>query len=210
MRRTVLRAVLFFVVPLVWSCTEPTAPVTDDAGVAGAQDQLGTARLVQFEVGPYDGTATLCAVDMTGFSQETRGRNGVIYTYSQVLVFRINTTNPMIRGWEVLTSNNKAPSQSAGGYYWGEAVLSPDSYGGALVDHFKFPVAQADRISGTYRGAGDLAGVVAEYVLTPAGVGDLPLDACTNDMPYECEAPGCSLLPSGIAGYLMSGQVIRE
>lgn len=210
MRRTVLRAVLCFVVPVAWSCAEPMAPVTDDAGVAGAQDQLGAARLVQFEVGPYVGTATLCAVDMTGFSQDPRGRNGVIYTYNQVLVFRINTTHPMIRGWEVLTSNNKAPSQSAGGYYWGEAVLAPDSYEGTLVDQFKFPVAQADGISGTYHGAGDLAGVVAEYVLTPAGVGELPFDACTVDMPYECEAPGCTLLPSGIAGYLMSGQVNRE
>ena len=161
---------------------------------------------------PYIGTATLCAIDMTGVTQETKGKKGITYTYNQVLLFRIDTDNDLMRGWEVLTSNTKAATQSSGGYNWGEAVLTPDDYSGTgtLVDNFKFPVAQAGSISGTYYGTGVLEGVVAEYALTPAAPGSLPLDACEN-MPWVGCVPEdqttCDPVPPGVAGYFMSGQV---
>jgi hypothetical protein len=163
---------------------------------------------------PYVGTATLCAVDMTGGTQETKGNKGITYTYNLVFLFRIDTDDDLIQGWEVLTSNTKAASQSSGGYNWGEAVLTPDSYAGTgtLVDNFKFPVAQADSISGTYDGTGALEGVVAEYALTPAAPGSLPLDAC-EDMPWDCipyDPYTCDPVPPGAAGYFMSGQVTTD
>jgi len=163
---------------------------------------------------PYIGTATLCAVDMTGVTQETKGNKGTTYTYNQVFLFRIDTDNDLIQGWEVLTSNTKAASQSSGGYNWGEAVLTPDMFAGTgtLVDNFKFPVAQADSISGTYNGTGALEGVTAEYALTPAAPGSLPIDACEG-MPWVCDPYDpytCDPGTAGGAGYFMSGQVTTD
>jgi len=71
-----------------------------------------------------------------------------------------------VTGWEVLTSNTKSP-EDGGGYNWGEAVLTPDSGAGTLVDEFKFPVKQADNIRGTYIGTGDYKGVIVDYALGP-------------------------------------------
>ena len=117
-----------------------------------------------------------------------------------------------MHGREVLTSNTKATTQSNGGFNWGEAALSPDDYSGTgtLVDNFKFPIAQADNISGTYYGTGTLEGVAVDYSLTPAAPGSLTLDACDN-LPWQgcvpLDSTTCDPVPPGVAGYFMSGQV---
>jgi len=159
---------------------------------------------------PYEGTATLCAVDMTGVTQVVKGKKGITYIYNQKLLFRIDSDNILMHGWEVLTSNTKA-KPDGGGYSWGEALLTPDGYEGVatLVDNFKFPVRQADNITGTYIGTGDLVGVTVDYALIPAAPPSLPLDACVG-MPWACvpdDPTTCDPVPAGVAGYFMSGWV---
>jgi len=163
------------------------------------------------ESGPYSGSATLCAMDMTGVTVESKGNAGTTYTYNQLFLFRIDTDNDLMHGWEVLTANTKA-TQGGGGYNWGEALLTPDGYAGTgtLVDNFKFPLQRADSVRGMYEGTGMLEGVTVDYALTPADPGTLPASACDN-MPWTGCIPSdpttCEPVPSGAAGYWMSGWV---
>jgi hypothetical protein len=160
---------------------------------------------------PFEGEAVLCVLDNTNATQETKGNRGTTYTYNQVLLFRIDADDDdggLMHGWEVLTSNTKSTA-SGGGYSWGEAVLTPDSYTGSatLEDTFKFPVKQSDNISGVYHGTGELEGVSVEYALTPAAPGSLSTTACEG-MPWgECEAPACISFVGAGAGYFISGWV---
>jgi len=157
----------------------------------------------------YSGTATLCAlVNPSNVTAETKGNNGVTYTYNQVLLFRIVTDSPLVTGWEVLTSNTKSP-EGRGGYNWGEAVLTPDLGAGELVDEFKFPVKQADSIRGTYIGTGDFEGIAVDYALGPF-TGGLP--ACdAEEVAALCENATyvCAPMPPGPGiGYYISGVIL--
>ena len=152
----------------------------------------------------YTGTATLCAVDNpANVTTESRGNNGVTYTYNQVLLFYIATDHSLMNGWEVLTSNTKSTT-SGGGYNWGEAVLTPDLGSGTLVDEFKFPVKQDDSIRGTYIGTGNYEGVTVDYALGPF----MPLPSVCPDMPPQCTdgTYDCVPVPPGL-GYYINGEV---
>jgi len=154
----------------------------------------------------YTGTATLCAlVNPANVTTETKGNDGVTYTYNRILLFRIETDSPLVTGWEVLTSNTKS-LEDGGGYNWGEAVLTPDSGAGTLVDQFKFPVKQADNIRGTYIGTGDYEGVIVDYALGPF-MNDL-FSACP-DVSTLCDKANyvCQPIPPG-SGYHISGKIL--
>jgi hypothetical protein len=160
---------------------------------------------------PFEGTATLCAINPFGSTTETRGNNGVTYTYDLVMLYRIQTDNPLMNGWEVLTSNSKL-SKNNTGYYWGDAVLTPDLHAGTgtLVDQFKFNAQQSANISGTYSGTGDLDGTTVEYELSVD-----PNAAFCDTLPPQCNSvmpciPICESCGEGFNvpfGYLMNGLI---
>jgi hypothetical protein len=160
----------------------------------------------------YTGTATLCALIAPWNSTTvTKGKHGITYEYDLVLLFRIETDSPIVTGWEILSSNTKAPEKdkAKGGYSWGEAVLTPDLGTGTLVDEFRFPVVQGDSIRGTYHGNGDYAGITVEYALS-AFTGGLPVcDAEEVSAVCDEAALGCVTgLPPGI-GYYISGVIME-
>ncbi len=186
------------------ACSGITAPAL--LFLAGMmQTGIGTAA------GPYQGTATLCAINPFGSTTETKGNNGVTDTYDFVMLYRIETDNPLMNGWEVLTSNSRL-SKNNTGYYWGEAVLTPDLYAatGTLVDAFKFNAQQSASISGTYSGTGDLDGTTVDYELAV----DPNAAFCAN-LPPQCGVvmpciPICESCGEGFNvpfGYLMNGFV---
>ena len=154
----------------------------------------------------YTGTATLCAlVNPANVTTETKDNNGVTYTYNQILLFRIETDSPLVTGWEVLASNTKS-QEDGGGYHWGEAVLTPDSGAGTLVDEFKFPLKQADNIRGTYIGTGDYEGVIVDYALGPFMNS---LSSACPDVSALCDNANyvCQPIPPG-SGYHISGKIL--
>jgi len=118
----------------------------------------------------YEGTATVCAVDPSDVTTETK-RNGFTYTSGLVIYYRIETDNELMNGFESLTSYSKlktTPNGKVKGLYWGETVMTPDQVSGVgtLEETFSFKAEDADEISGTLHGTGDFEGVAVEYALT--------------------------------------------
>jgi len=148
---------------------------------------LGGASATAEEV-PYQGVAALCAVEAPG---ETDSKGGITYTTGVVMIFRIETSHPLINGNERLESNSRL-NPAGRGYYWGYGKVFPDESSGTLEGDFFFRSKDVMSIQGTYYGTGDLTDVIMSYELTPAE--------------FDPSDPICGGVPP-MGGYLISGTV---
>ncbi len=157
---------------------------------------------------PYEGIASLCAVDPTNEGIVTKG-NGLVINQLAVQLYRIETNSELVNGWEVLDFKIKL-TNSGKAFTMGTALLTPDDYEGAgtLKDNFNFVQEDPALISSAYKGTGDLEGVTVEYQLTPY-VGDPAVLAqmCAEAHPY-CESGENFCVPTaGQFGWSMSGVI---
>jgi len=148
---------------------------------------LGGASATAEEV-PYQGVAALCAVEAPG---EIDSKGGITYTTGVVMIFRIETSHPLINGNERLESNSRL-NPAGRGYYWGYGKVFPDESSGTLEGDFFFRSKDVMSIQGTYYGTGDLTDVIMSYELTPAE--------------FDPSDPICGGVPP-MGGYLISGTV---
>ena len=163
---------------------------------------------VATEPQPYEGLASLCAVDPTSEGTVRKG-NGVVIQNLPVELYRIETGSSLMDGWEVLTYSIKT-TKSGQQFAWGTALLTPDDYAGTatLKDNFNILQEGSPMIAGTYEGTGDLEGVVIDYQLTPyAGDPAVLEEMCSQSHPY-CETGENLCVPTaGLWGWSMSGVI---
>ena len=173
----------------------------------GGMSQVATAADPQ----PYEGIASLCAIDPTTVDTVTKG-NGVVIDTQAVQLYRVETDSDLVMGWEVLTSKFKT-TKSGKVYYMGTATLTPDGYGGkdTLKDNFNL-LQDGSLPVGTWEGTGDLQGVTVDYQLVPylpAGGDPAVLEQmCAEAHPY-CETGVC-VPTAGEWGWSMSGVVYDD
>ena len=150
----------------------------------------------------YSGTATICAIDYTNSTVETKP-NGFTYTSGVVMHHRVDTDHELMNGPVAITSHSKLKETPRGmrGWYWGESTMVPDQVAevGTLEETFRFKAKDADEISGTLYGAGALEGVTVEFAETydPDNV-----EQGYCDVYPECELPDCyKIAADGEPGY---------
>lgn len=171
--------------------------------LVACMSQMATASDPQ----PIEGIASLCAIDPTTTETLTKG-NGVLIETQAVQLYRIETDNDLVKGWEVLTSKFKT-TKSGKVYYMGTATLTPDGYEGKNTLKENFNLLQDGSLpAGTYTGTGNLKGVTVEYQLTPYYPGGDPavlVGMCATSHPY-CETGTC-VPTAGEWGWIMSGVI---
>lgn len=163
---------------------------------------------VATEPQPYEGVASLCAVDLTSAGTVNKG-NGVVIQNLPVELYRIETGSNLMDGWEVLTYSIKT-TKSGQQFAWGTALLTPDDYAGTatLKDNFNILQEGSPMIAGTYEGTGDLEGVVIDYQLTPYTGDPAVLEGMCFQSPPYCETSGNVCIgTAGDWGWSMSGVI---
>jgi len=174
--------------------------------LTAGMSQLATASDPQ----PFEGIASLCAIDPTTAATVTKG-NGVVVDEQAVQLYRVETDSDLVMGWEVLTSKFKT-TKSGKVYYMGTATLTPDGYGGKDTLKENFNLLQDGSLpSGTYTGTGDLKGVTVDYQLIPYLPGGDPavLAQMYAEAPPYCETGVC-VPTAGEWGWSMSGVVYDD
>lgn len=168
--------------------------------------QLATAADPQ----PFEGIASLCAIDPTTVETVTRG-NGVVVEVNPVELYRIETDSELVNGWEVTTAMYKT-TKSGKVYYMGTAILTPDGYSGKDTLKDKFNLLQDGSLpSSTWEGTGDLKGVTVDYQLIPYLPGGDPAvleQMCAEAHPY-CETGVCEPM-AGVWGWNISGVIYDD
>jgi hypothetical protein len=160
---------------------------------------------------PYEGIASLCAVDPTNEGVVTKG-NGLVINQFAIQLYRIETSSELVKGWEVLDFKIKT-TKSGRAFTMGTALLTPDDYEdvGILKDNFNFVQEDPATISSAYKGTGDLEGVIVEYQLTPY-VGDPAILAqmCAEAHPYCASGENLCVPTAGQFGWSMSGVIYQH
>ena len=160
---------------------------------------------------PFEGVASLCAIDPTTAGTTTKGK-GVVVENQPVQLYRVETDSDLVTGWEVLTSKFKT-TKSGKVYYMGTATLTPDGYAGKNTLKENFNLLQDGSLpSGTYTGTGDLKGVTVDYQLVPYPTTTIPdpvlAGMCAEAPPY-C-ITGVCVPTAGEWGWSMSGVVYDD
>jgi hypothetical protein len=159
---------------------------------------------------PFEGLASLCAIDRTTEDLITRG-NGVVVEVNPVELYRIETDSDLVTGWEVTAAMYKT-TKSEKVFYMGTATLTPDGYDGkdTLKDNFNL-LQDGSLPAGTWEGTGDLKGVTVDYQLIPyLPDGDPAVleQMCAEAHPY-CETGVCEPM-AGVWGWNISGVVYDD
>lgn len=109
----------------------------------------------------YDATATLCYIDNSELTVEYKGGR-ILYT-GAVYVWRIESDNDLINGWEYTHDNINVNKNDRGGKISGYLEMYPDEYPNGWFEEDSYAFKAKDTPEGIYTGYGTLDGVMATY-----------------------------------------------
>jgi len=158
---------------------------------------LMVAGMIQFGLSAaraqdYDATATLCYMDNSGLEIEYIGKGRIVYT-GAVYVWRIESDNELMNGWEYTHDDINVNKQDKGGKVSGYLEMYPDDwYPGGRFEEDSYAFKAKDTPEGTYTGYGTLDGVMVTYVTERLPVPPGPPEECMYDDAYPplCDEGG--------------------